>query len=156
VPEVENRLLHEAGVELADAGRHEAEQALRHRPVGEDEFPEDGGGHHAGFAPGERRDVGRALDAVHGGQFAEQLPGLQFVENDFLARGRAHEDPDLAGQEEVDVRRELVEIDQDFLRTEATPIGPRLEGSKIDIQPFKQQNPGKPRHFRPQSRECRP
>jgi hypothetical protein len=97
VPQIEHRLLHEAGIQLADAGGHEAEQALSHGLVGKEHFLEDGSRHHASLPSGERRDVGGAGNTVESGQLAEKVAGPHLVKDDLLAGGRAHQDPHLSG-----------------------------------------------------------
>jgi len=123
--------------------------------VREEKFLEDGGRHHAGLAAGQGRDVGGARHTVEGSQLAEQVAGPHLVEDDLFAGGRAHEDPDLARKEEIDVRGGLVEVDQDLLGIEAAPIGPRLGTLKVDVQSLEQLNPGEPRHRSPPP-ECYP
>ncbi len=149
MPEIEHGLLDEALVQFANPRRHQAEQALGHGLVGEDQLAERAGGHDAGLAPGQGAHIGRTLDPVHGREFAKQLIRPQFVEDDLLAGGGAHEDAHIAGQQEIDVRRELVEIDQGLLGIEPPPVAAGFEGSQIDVQILEQQRVREPGHVVP-------
>jgi hypothetical protein len=132
VAQIEERVLHQAGVQFAHALRQQAEQAVGDGFRGEDDLPEHGSGHDADLAAGQRRDVGRAADAVEGRELAEEGAPAHLAENHFLARLRAVEDAYLPGGQEVDVGGDVVVIDKHLVLVEAAPMAARLVDGQLD------------------------
>ena len=131
-------------VELADAAAEQLQDFVGCRSRIENDVAKDGRRHDAQFRAGQRRHIGRALDAVDCREFAEEFSGTHLSQDDFLAGGGADKHPDLAGNDEIDVGALVFVIDDRLAVVETAPQTAALELLEIEIgNVFEEGNPGK-------------